>query len=176
MDDDLFGEGLALHNDKLYQLTYRSGVAIVYDKEFNELKRHKYSGEGWGLTSDGRHLLMSNGKSTISFRDPETFEEDRAISVRLGNRRLYGINELEYVGGKLYANRWHDDSIYIVNPENGDVTGKIELGDILSWQERGSREAVLNGIALNTDTNRLLVTGKLWPKLFEIDLVPIDDQ
>ncbi len=178
LDDKLFGEGLVLWRDHLIQLTYKSGIALCYDLDLKPLdKKFEYDGQGWGLTHDGRHLIMSNGTSDLQFRDPETFELDHRLAVNLGGRRVAGLNELEYVDGKIYANVWHQDYILEIDPQNGDVTARIDLrGLIPNSQRPKNSEAVLNGIAYNTDSKRFIVTGKYWPFLYEIELVSPGDQ
>ena len=169
LDDELFGEGLTLANDKLYQLTYKAGKCLVYDREFNPLKTHEYDGQGWGLTFDGSSLIMSNGSSRLVFRDPETFEQQRVITVREGRRSIPKINELEYSGGKIIANRLDSDYLYEINPDDGQVTGVIDLTGLWPVRER-PEQGVLNGIAIDREKEMILVTGKLCPKIFEIKL------
>ncbi len=172
LDDKFFGEGLALWNDQLIQLTYRNGVAFFYDLDLQATgKKFDYEGEGWGLTDDGRHLIMSNGTSELQFRDPETFEIVRRLRVTDGNRGVSPLNELEYVDGKIYANIWHRDFIVAIDPTTGQVTERIYLTGLLPYDQRPTNESVLNGIAYNDATRRLIVTGKNWPFLYEIELV-----
>jgi glutamine cyclotransferase len=174
LDPKLFGEGLTLWRDRLIHLTYRSGVAQCYDLDLKPLEtRFSYEGEGWGLTHDGRHLIMSNGTSELQFRDPETFQLDHRLRVTLGGRSFGRLNELEYVDGRLYANVWHQDYLVEIDPETGAIRSRIDLSGVLSAADRPRHpEAVLNGIAYNSDTGRLIVTGKYWPYLFEIEIVP----
>lgn len=173
IDPKYFGEGLALWQDRLIQLTYNSGVALCYDLDFNRLdQQFEYEGQGWGLTHDGRHLIMSNGTSQLQFRNPDTFELSHRLTVYDGRWRVGQLNELEYVNGKIYANVWHKDYILEIDPSSGQVTGRIDLSGLFPYAQRpSSSEAVLNGIAFNSDTNRFIVTGKYWPYLFEIELV-----
>jgi len=171
LDGHLFGEGITVWNDQIVQLTWRSGVGIVYDEStFREIRRFWYYGEGWGLTHDGTHLIMSDGSSTLRFLDPQTYRVVRRIFVRSEGRRLGDVNELEYVDGEIFANIWHRDSIARISPESGEVTGWIDLRHLLPG--RTDREACLNGIAYDAEQKRLFVTGKSWPKLFEIRLLP----
>lgn len=172
IDDKLFGEGLALWRDRLTQLTYNSGIALNYDLDLKPLdQRFEFEGQGWGLTHDGRFLIMSNGTSELQFRDPESFQLDHRLVVNMGGRRIGRLNELEYVNGKIYANVWHEDYIVEIDPASGEVTARIDLRELLPYSKRPSNpEAVLNGIAFNTDTNRFIVTGKYWPFLYEIEL------
>jgi len=167
LDRRLFGEGIAIWDDRIIQLTWRSRAAIVYDKKtFQELRRFRYSGEGWGLTHDGTHLIMSDGSSTLRFLDPSTFKLVRRLLVHNRGRRLARLNELEYVGGEILANVWTEDGIARISPETGQVTGWIDLRGLMPG--RTDREAVLNGIAYDPEGDRLFVTGKNWPKLFQI--------
>ncbi len=167
LPDDQFGEGLTMVGDKLYQLTWKKGICHVYDKQLNKLDlEFKYDGQGWGLTYDGNHLVMSDGTSRLFFLDPETFEEVRSVNVRNGLASINGLNELEYTGGKIYANRWQWDTIYKIDPDTGKVEGLIDLKNIWPKNQR-PEEGVLNGIAVD-DRGKLIVTGKYCPNIFEI--------
>lgn len=169
LDRNLFGEGLTLWNDRLIQLTWQNNFGIVYDRDtFREVRRFGYNGEGWGLTQDGRQLIMSDGTATLRFLDPKTFQVSRRLLVQSQGRRVDQLNELEYVRGEIFANIWYKDQIARISPQTGEVTGWIDLHGLLP--ERPDREAVLNGIAFDRETDRLFVTGKNWPKLFEIRL------
>lgn len=169
LDADLFGEGIAFWEDQLIQLTWKNRTAIYYDPaSFRELQRHLYQGEGWGLTSDGRQLIMSDGTATLRFIDPTTFAVKRQIVVRDGSRRISQLNELEYVEGEVYANIWYEDQIARISPTTGRVLGWIDLSRLWPAGQRPHRDAVLNGIAYDAPHQRLFVTGKDWPKLFEI--------
>lgn len=175
LDDEYFGEGLALHNDKLYQLTWKNGVAFVYDRELKKIKEFQYDGQGWGLTTNGTDLIFSDGSSVIKFLDPETFKVRRSISViRRGGRRVGQLNELEYFekSGRIYANSYMTDTIYEIDPQTGDVTKIIDLSGLWPTRERPA-DGILNGIAINTKTEKLLVTGKLCPKVWELRLFPV---
>lgn len=178
LPSDVFGEGLAVHNDKFYQLTWKAGRAFVYEFDeannaFKVVKEFKYEGEGWGLTSNGTDLIFSDGSNVIKFLDPDTFEERRAIRILRKNGLPVGrLNELEYVGGRIYANKYESDWVYEIDPGNGDITKIIDLSRLWPSSERPSNSAVLNGIALNPKTDKLLVTGKLCPKIFELRLFP----
>lgn len=166
---DLFGEGIALWNDQIVQLTWKNRVAIVYDRAtFVEVRRHTYQGVGWGLTSDGRQLIMSDGTATLRFLDPETFQVRRQVTVRDGTRRVTQLNELEYIEGEVYANIWYEDRIARIAPATGQVVGWLDLTGLLPAAQRPNRDAVLNGIAYDAQQHRLFVTGKHWPLLFEI--------
>ena len=174
LDSNLFGEGLALWNDQFIQLTYQNGIAIYWDRNLRELERRDLPGlgEGWGLTHDGKNLIMSNGTSNLRFLDPETLEIVETIAVFSGGMRVRDLNELEYVNGKIYANVWKRDTIVEIDPGSGRVTGILDLKGILPKDQRPrDREAVLNGIAYIPKTDTFIVTGKNWPYLFEIELV-----
>jgi len=167
-----FGEGICVYGDKIIQLTWRSHVGYVYDKEsFELLREFHYPMEGWGITHDGKRLIMSDGSSTLYFLDSETFDEIGRIEVMAGDRPVDKLNELEYVGGQIYVNIWGTEKIAQIDPETGQVRGWIQLRGLLAPEERGHPIDVLNGIAYDAESGRLYVTGKLWPKLFEIELV-----
>ncbi|HEV2667719.1 MAG TPA: glutaminyl-peptide cyclotransferase [Blastocatellia bacterium] len=166
-----FAEGLALFNGRLYQLTWQTQRGFVYDLDsFNKLREFSYAGEGWGLTRDAHSLIMSDGSSRIRFLDPDTFEVKRLITVRDSGRDVLQLNELEYIKGEIYANIWMNDRIARIDPQSGKVNAWIDLSGILPPEARPDPGAVLNGIAYDEASNRLFVTGKLWPKLFEIKL------
>jgi glutamine cyclotransferase len=167
-----FGEGITIYGDKIIQLTWQSHVGFVYDKDsFELLEQFDYPTEGWGITHNGTHLIMSDGTSTLHFLDPLTFEETGQISVFTNNGPVDRLNELEYVQGEIYANVWQTDRIARIDPETGQVVGWIDLEGLLTAEDRTEPVDVLNGIAYDGETDRLFVTGKLWPKLFEIDLI-----
>jgi glutamine cyclotransferase len=166
-----FGEGITVWKSELFELTWQSGVAFVYDREtFAPKRQHTYIGEGWGLTSDGESLVMSDGSDVIRFIDPATFAERRRINVTSDGKPVRALNELEYVKGELFANIWQSDAIVRIDPKTGRATGWIDLRGLLSARERAATD-VLNGIAYDAAGDRLFITGKLWPKLFEIKLV-----
>lgn len=174
LEDDLFGEGLAIVGDQLYQLTWKNGIAIVYDRELNKINEFEYEGEGWGLATNGTDLIFSDGTSVIKFLDPTTFKERRSIRVRrAGGARVGQLNELEYFepSDRIYANSYMTDTIYEIHPETGDVTKVIDLTGLWPTRERPA-DGLLNGIAINPDTEKLLVTGKLCPKIWELRLFP----
>ena len=167
-----FGEGITIWKSDLIELTWQSGVAFVYDKNtFQERRTLTYPGEGWGLTHDGTHLIMSDGSDRLRILDPVTFAEQRRVRVMAGDVPLRDLNELEYVKGEVFANVWTTDYIARIAPATGRVVGYIDLNGLLTAKERPS-DGVLNGIAYDEQRDRLFVTGKLWPKLFEIKLVP----
>jgi glutaminyl-peptide cyclotransferase len=174
--DDLaveyFGEGITIFGDRLIQLTWQSRTGFVYDRDtFEPLREFSYPTEGWGLTHDGTRLIMSDGTATLHFLDPTSFEELGSVEVRDQNGPVTRLNELEYIDGQVYANIWQTDRIARIDPRTGSVRSWIDLEGLLSADERQGAD-VLNGIAYDPARDRLLVTGKLWPKLFEIDLVP----
>jgi glutamine cyclotransferase len=174
LDERLFGEGITVFNDRVYQLTWKSGVCYVYDaKTLKYLHQFRYRGEGWGLTDDGERLIMSNGGSTLYYRDPTTFEVTGQLKVTHRGALIKNLNELEFVSGEIYANIYKKDMIVRISPRDGEVTGWIDLSGLMSRRERAaSRAEVLNGIAYDSTTQRLFVTGKNWPKLFEVRLAP----
>jgi len=164
-----FAEGITVLNGKIYQLTWQHQIGFIYDeKTFSKIGQFKYEGEGWGLTNDGHSLILSDGSNQIRFLDPDTFQVTKTIAVLDGNKPIDSLNELEFVDGQIYSNIWHRDVIAIINPENGRVNGWVDLTGLLGPGEVRDEEAVLNGIAYDSTTKRLFVTGKMWPKLFEI--------
>jgi len=176
---EFFGEGSALVGNEIVALTWTSHVGFVHDRKSFALKRRfDYQGEGWGLASDGRALYMSDGSNAIRVLDPHTFQEQRRISVSADGKPLTRLNELEIVDGQIFANIWGTDVIARIDPASGKVVGWIDLTGLLPPAERGtdSVDAVLNGIAYDSKRHRLFVTGKLWPKLFEIELVEVENR
>jgi glutaminyl-peptide cyclotransferase len=175
---DYFAEGLTDWGPNLIQLTYQTQTGFVYERATLTLKSSfVYAGEGWGLTHDTMRLIMSDGSSSLRFLDPATYKETGRLTVRDRGRPVADLNELEYVRGEIYANVWHTDRIARVSPATGDVLGWIDLANLLRPGEIPKStvsvsEAVLNGIAYDAARDRLFVTGKLWPKLFEIKVVP----
>jgi glutamine cyclotransferase len=171
LDSKHFGEGLAAWKGQLVQLTWQSNVAFVYDLlTFAPRQTFSYRGEGWGLTEDGKQFVLSDGTEQLRFLDPETFREIRRVTVKDGTTPIRDLNELEFVRGEIYANVWHTDRIARISPQTGQVTGWIDLRGLMSTGYRLDPEAVLNGIAYDAAANRLFVTGKLWPRLFEIKI------
>lgn len=165
-----FGEGIAILGGLLYQITWQNGAAVVYDLDTFEVQRTmQYDGEGWGLTHDGKQLIMSDGSATIRFRDPQTFAVTREIEVRDNGVPLAMLNELEYIDGEIWSNIWYDDRIARISPADGTVLGFIDLSTLYPKSARGS-EAVLNGIAYDAKAKRLFVTGKNWPQLYQIEV------
>lgn len=164
-----FGEGITLLNGKIFQLTWQNEVGFIYDVgNLSKIGQFNYKGEGWGLTNDGQSLILSDGTNQIRFLDPGSFKVTKTIAVLDGNKPIDSLNELEYMNGEIYSNVWHRDVIAIINPQTGRVTGWIDVKGILAPGEVRDEEAVLNGIAYDAAGKRIFVTGKLWPKLFEI--------
>jgi glutaminyl-peptide cyclotransferase len=172
--NEFFGEGSAAVGNEIVGLTWTSHVGFVYDQKTFALKRRfNYQGEGWGLASDGQRLYMSDGSNALRIIDGKTLEEVRRIPVTADGKPVNNLNELEVVDGQVYANIWGTDVIARIDPQSGNVVGWIDLAGLLPPPQRGtdSPDAVLNGIAYDAKRHRLFVTGKLWPKLFEIELV-----
>ena len=173
LPDNYFGEGIAIIENKIIQLTWRSKTGFVYDKKTLKLiKKFSYQTQGWGITYDGKYLIISDGSAVLYFMDPNTFKVVGTLEVYGDNGKVSKLNELEYINGEIYANIWGIEKIARINPKTGRVTAWIDLSGLLSDQDKKNRVDVLNGIAFNSDKGRLFVTGKLWPKLFEIELVP----
>ncbi|HSH78274.1 MAG TPA: glutaminyl-peptide cyclotransferase, partial [Herpetosiphonaceae bacterium] len=173
LPDEYFGEGITIVGERVIQLTWQSRVGFVYDRDsFALLDTFSYPGEGWGLTHDGQQLIMSDGTATLRFLDPESFAEVGRIEVTDHGQAVHHLNELEYVGGEIYANVWQTDRIARIAPATGNVVGWIDLSGLLQAEDRRAPVDVLNGIAYDERQDRLFVTGKLWPRLFEIKLLP----
>jgi glutaminyl-peptide cyclotransferase len=174
LDPKYFGEGITVWGDTIVQLTWQSEIGFVYDKKtLKQLRSFTYAGEGWGLTHDGARLIMSDGTASGSLRflDPKTLKETGRLVVRDGGRPVDDLNELEYVRGEILANVWMTQRIARISPKTGEVAGWIDLSGLLDPREAAGTD-VLNGIAYDAAGDRLFVTGKLWPKLFEIKIVP----
>lgn len=164
-----FAEGIAVLNGKIYQLTWQHHLGFIYDAQtFQRVGEFNYAGEGWGLTTDGKSLILSDGSNRIRFIDPSKFQVTKTITVLDDKAPVRELNELEFVQGEIYANIWHDDRIVTIDPQNGHVTSWIDLSGLIPKSELPDPEAVLNGIAYDQANNKLYVTGKLWPRLFEI--------
>jgi glutamine cyclotransferase len=169
-----FAEGITIYNERIIQLTYKSNVGFVYDKDsFELLQSFNYPTQGWGITYDGKRLIMSDGTSTLYFLDPETFQQTGRIKILDKGVPVGGLNELEYVKGQIFANVWPTERIAIITPRTGQVTGWINMNGLLNPKDATQPVDVLNGIAYDTVKDRLFVTGKFWPKLFEVKLVPL---
>ncbi|MGH9559057.1 MAG: glutaminyl-peptide cyclotransferase [Bryobacteraceae bacterium] len=173
LDPRLFGEGITVMNGRVVQLTWQAHLGFVYDQaSFRRLRDFSYPGEGWGLANDGSQIYMSDGSPEIRVLDATTLREKRRITVTDRGRPVRDLNELEWVRGEIYANIWQTDRIARISPQSGRVVGWIDLAGLLKPGERANPDAVLNGIAYDSFSDRLFVTGKLWPKLFEIVVVP----
>lgn len=173
LDPRLFGEGLTVMGDKVYQLTWRSRIAFVYNKaDLKGFKWFRIPGEGWGITNNGTQLIYSDGSDQLYFLSPETLQLSHSISVTEGGQALHRLNELEWVDGKVWANIWATDRIVIIDPNTGAVSASIDLHGLLPDNERRDDTDVLNGIAHNPADNTIWVTGKRWPWLYQIEIVP----
>ncbi|HWZ83251.1 MAG TPA: glutaminyl-peptide cyclotransferase [Terriglobales bacterium] len=171
---EFFGEGITILNHEVIELTWQSHVGFVYNlSDFHLLRRFSYSGEGWGLTTNGREIFMSDGTSEVRVLDAVTLAEKGRLKVRDGKVAVDQLNELEFVEGEIFANVWQTDRIARISPQSGKVVGWIDLTGLRSPIYRRDTGAVLNGIAYDADRKRLFVTGKLWPKVFEIKLVKV---
>jgi glutamine cyclotransferase len=173
ISEQYFAEGLTVIRDRLFMLTWQSNLGfILSSSDFELIENFPIDGEGWGLTFDGRYLILSNGSSYLNFLDPETFTKQFQIYVTDNNIPVALLNELEYINGKIYANIWESSRIAIIEPSNGNVISWIVLDGIEQVMDRSIPIDVLNGIAYDKDSNRLFVTGKYWPNIFEIKLIP----
>lgn len=171
---DYFAEGLTNWEEMLVQLTWREGAGFFYDLvDFNLLGQFNYETEGWGLTQDGERLIMSDGTSTLYFLDPDSFQVIDTVTITYQGEGIQRLNELEYIQGEVYANIWQTDEIIRINPDTGAVIGWIDLRGLLPEDERTPETDVLNGIAYDAAEDRLFITGKCWPKLYEIRLVSV---
>ncbi len=172
LQNQFFGEGITIVDNKIIQLTWQSHVGFVFDKNtFEVLQEYNYSTEGWGITSDGNELIMSDGTANLYLLDPRTFEKIGQVQVH-GSDPVTNLNELEYVNGKVYANIWKTRKIAIINLQDGHVEGWIDLTGLPGSRD-GDSNSVLNGIAYDTKLDRLFVTGKMWPWLYEIKPIPV---
>lgn len=172
----LFGEGLTVVGDRLVQLTWRSGRGRVYDLDTLEVVGDfRYEGEGWGLACDGERLVMSDGTDELRFLDMQSFAELRRLPVRADGRPVRQINELEWVDGQILANVWRTDWILRIDPDSGEVTAWIDLRGLFDYRAIPDEDAVPNGIAWDPEGRRLFLTGKLWPKVFQVELVERED-
>jgi glutamine cyclotransferase len=179
LQDNIFGEGVTVFEDRILQLTWKNGFLIVYDAATMQQRgviryRDMDSSmrEGWGITHNGTHLIISDGTSRLRFCDPQTYQVVRRVNVRNGLRSLSKLNELEFVDGLILANVWYEDRIARIHPETGDVVDWLDLKGVKPREVRWDREAVLNGIAWDGKTKRLYVTGKNWPALYELKIPP----
>ena len=173
LDDEFFGEGITVLGDKIFQLTWKEGRGFVYDlARLERIDTFQYDGEGWGLTTDGEYLIVSDGSNRLTYLDPESYQPIKELEVR-GDGPISYLNELEYVDGEVFANIWFDHRICRIDAQTGDVLGWIDLGDLYA-QERAENSDVdvVNGIAYDQENDRLFVTGKLWRHIYEIRLEP----
>ena len=170
---EFFGEGLTELKGKLYQLTWQNQQGFIYDATtLDWQKNFSYQGEGWGLTDDSTHLIMSNGSAKLQFIDPKTYRVAREITVADGGNAIGQLNELEFIEGEIFANIWHTNRIIRIDPKSGRVLGTLDLTDIHAKESITHPDHVLNGIAYDTETQALFVTGKCWPKIYQIALEP----
>lgn len=169
---EFFGEGIIDWGHLIYEWTWQSHTGFIYDRfSLRPVGQFTYSGEGWGMTRTSQEIITSDGSSTLRFRDPATFKEIRHIVVKNGNTPIEQLNELEYVKGEIYANIWHSDRIARISPHDGHVIGWIDLTGLMPESRRVDNESVLNGIAYDAQHDRLFVTGKQWPAVFEIKVI-----
>ncbi|HOG58642.1 MAG TPA: glutaminyl-peptide cyclotransferase [Anaerolineaceae bacterium] len=171
LDAQYFAEGLALLEGKLYQLTWKENTGFIYDpQDFRQLSTFSYPTEGWGLTTDGSSLILSDGSATLYFLDPQTLQTTRALQVSLDGAPLDRLNELEYIRGEIYANIWYKDLIARIDPASGEVVGVIDCGSLRDGEGAPAPNDVLNGIAYDARGDRLYITGKNWPWIYEVSL------
>ena len=172
MAPEYFGEGIVDWGANIYQWTWQSHICFVYDRfSLRTVKQFDYTGEGWGMTRTAKEIITSDGSATLRFRDPATFKETHHIVVKDGTKIIDQLNELEYIKGEIYANVWHSDVIARISPQDGHVIAWIDLAGLLPADQKINEESVLNGIAYDARHDRLFVTGKQWPTVFEIKLV-----
>lgn len=171
LPSNLFGEGVALFSNRVFQLTWKAGICFVYDRNTLELTNHfRYEGEGWGLTNCDQWLYMSDGSDIITVRSPETFKAIRTIKVKTGNKAVSNLNELEWIDGEIWANIFHSEQIVSINPKTGCVTTIIDLKTLPLEEDLHPEQDVLNGIAYDTENKSVWVTGKKWARIYRIDL------
>lgn len=170
---EYFGEGIVDSGPNIYEWTWQSHIGFVLDRfSMRVVRQFSYTGEGWGMTRTAREIITSDGTATLRFRNPNTFKELRHVQVKDQGGPVEQLNELEYVKGEIYANVWHTDRLARISPKDGHVLGWIDLRGLLPANQRVNEEAVLNGIAYDAQHDRLFVTGKQWPAVFEIKVVP----
>jgi len=175
LPDRFFGEGIAIVGQRIYQLTWKAKTGLIYDLETLEpTGEFRYSTEGWGLAQDGTYLIMSDGTATLHYLDPADLSEVRQVTVRDAGQPVMRLNELEVIRGEIWANVWQTNRIARIDPQDGTVVGWIDLSGLLSPSDIAAPVDVLNGIAYDDAGDRIFVTGKLWPKLFQIEVVPAE--
>lgn len=171
LSDNYFGEGIAIYDNKIFQLTWKTNVGFIYDKDtFSLINKFYYNTEGWGLTHNDEHLIMSDGTDEINFLNPKNFKKVYSVKVHDEFKPITRLNELEFIQGEIYANVWRTDKIARICPHSGKITGWIDLKGLLSPKEY-KNAGTLNGITYDKQNNRIFVTGKMWPKIFEIKLI-----
>jgi glutamine cyclotransferase len=174
LDPRLFAEGVTVLGDRVYQLTWRAGLMLIYDREeLKVVERWRIPGQGWGLTNNGRELIYSDGSASIHFVAPEARKITRSIEVREAGAPVERLNELEWIDGRIWANVWQTDRIVIIDPDSGEVEGTIDLAGLLPASERRADTDVLNGIARDPADGSVWVTGKRWPAMYRIEIQPI---
>jgi glutamine cyclotransferase len=169
---EYFGEGVTVFEDKVYQLTWKENTGFVYNLDLEQTSSFQITGEGWGLTNDETNLIMSNGSSVLSYLDPLSYKVIKTIQVSHDGYPVSKLNELEYIKGKIFANIWQTDNIVLIDPQNGKIISWIDLSGLKEHLDTKDGIDVLNGIAYDKENDRLFVTGKLWPNLFEIEIIP----
>jgi len=172
LSQSFFGEGVTILDDKVYQVTWREQTGFVYDLELDGESTFNIPNEGWGLTENGTHLILSDGTSTLSFIDPQTMKIVETVTVTYEGDEVTLINELEYIEGKVYANIWQTDNIAVIDPSTGNVVSWIDLTGLQNELDTTKGIDVLNGIAYDRETGKIYVTGKHWPNLFEVQFIP----
>jgi glutamine cyclotransferase len=177
LDENYFGEGITIFQDRIVQITWKSKIGFEYDLlSFTLIETFAYPTEGWGITTDGERLIMSDGTAVLRYLDPYTFTETSRLTATINGKPIKGqLNELEFIEGKIFANVWPASEIYIINPLTGEVEGIVDLSDILLPEDKHPNIDVLNGIAYDAVEKRIFITGKRWPKLFHIQLVQPDE-
>jgi glutaminyl-peptide cyclotransferase len=174
MPPEYFGEGIVDWGSNIYQWTWQHHICFVYDRfSLRTVKQFSYTGEGWGMTRTAKEIITSDGSATLRFRDPATFKETHHILVKDGTKTIDQLNELEFIKGEIYANVWHSDLVARISPRDGHVIAWIDLSGLLPDDQKINAESVLNGIAYDAQHDRLFVTGKQWPAVFEIKVVPL---
>jgi glutamine cyclotransferase len=168
---DLFGEGLALVGNHLVQITWQTRRGFVYDREtFRLIREFTYDTEGWGITYDGKSLIMSDGSSALTYLDPQTYQPVKKLNVTMNGRPVFRLNELEFIEGEIWSNIWQDDTIVRIDPSTGKVTSYLDMKGVLPRESRTGHEDVLNGIAYDAEHRRIFISGKKWPRILEIRL------